>query len=148
MIVSKPKGNTIFALAVFLILIFGSFFALLSGLLSGGTYFFFKLILAPVVLAVGLVVLSKFLASFKIVKLGNGQIEVFYPISKMRSKIFVKDILGWHEEAINTKNGEFREVRILYAKKKILKLSNKENTKYDAVVKYLKKKVKVGKYGK
>ena len=38
--------------------------------------------------------------------------------------------------------GEFREVKILYTKKKILKLSNRENTEYDAVVKYLKKKAK------
>ncbi len=142
MIISKPKRNTISALVVFLILIFGSFFVLLNSLLSNEAYFLFKLILAPIVLVIGLVILSKLLAALKVVKLGNNQIEVFYPVSRMRLKINVKDVLGWHEEAINTKNGEFREVKILYTKKKILKLSNKENTDYEEVVKYLKKKVK------
>lgn len=142
MIVSKPRPNTLTALSVFLILIFGSFFVLLNSVLTNEAYFIAKLILAPIVLVIGLIVMGKLLAAVKIVKLGNNQIDVFYPISRMRININVKDILGWREEAIKTKNGEFREVKILYTKKKILKLSNKENTEYDAVVKYLKKKVK------
>lgn len=145
MIVSKPRVSTLTSLTVFLILIFGSFFYVLHSLLTNEAYFIAKLILAPILLAIGLVVLSKVLAAIKVVKAGNNSIQVFYPISRMRIDISVKDILGWHEEVINTKNGEFREVKILYTKKKILKLSNKENTEYEAVVKYLKKKVKIKK---
>lgn len=145
MIVSKPKANTITALTIFLILIFISFFMLLSSLLSSESYFIVKLILAPIVLAIGLIVLGKLLGAIKVVKLGKGALHIFYPVSRMRTTIDVKDILGWREEVIKTKNGEFREVKILYGQKKILKLSNKENTEYEAVVNYLKKKVKVKK---
>ena len=143
MIVSKPITKTLTALSIFLILIFGSFFLLLSSLLSGESYFIFKLILAPLTLVIGLLVLGKLLAAIKIVKIGDNRIIVFYPITRMKVDIKVPDILGWREEVIKTKNGEFREVKILYTKKKILKLSNRENTEYDAVMKYLKKKVKV-----
>lgn len=142
MIVSRPRINTLTALSVFLVLIFASFFYLLHSLLTNEAYFFMKLILAPVVLAIGLVVLSKVLAAIKVVKAGNNLIEVFYPVSRMRITIKVADILGWHEEVVSTKNGEYREVKILYTKKKILKLSNRESTEYQAIVQYLRKKVK------
>jgi len=143
MIVSKPKTNTLTALSVFLILIFGSFFILLNSLLKNEAYFIFKLILAPIVLVIGLIVLGKLLGAIKVVKFGNNLIEAFYPITRMRVKISTKDILGWHEEVIKTKNGEYRELKILYSKKKILKISNRENSEYDAAVKYMKKKVKL-----
>jgi hypothetical protein len=145
MIVSRPKANTLTALSVFLILTFGSFFLLLNSLLSQESFFIFKLILTPIILVIGLIVLSKLLAAIKIVKLGDNKIEVFYPVTHLRQILMVQDILGWREEVIKTKNGEFREVKILSSQKKILKLSNRENTEYDAVVKYLRKKVKVKK---
>lgn len=142
MIVSRPKTNTLTALTVFVLLIFTSFFLLLHSLLTNEAYFIVKLILSPIILVIGLLVLGKLLAAIKIVKLGDNKLQVFYPVSRLRISVNVRDILGWREEVIKTKNGEFREVKILYTKKKILKLSNRENSEYDAVVKYLKKKVK------
>ncbi|MEP4531920.1 MAG: hypothetical protein ABJ004_02460 [Cyclobacteriaceae bacterium] len=145
MIVSKPKSNTTVALGVFLVLIFVVFFFLLNSLISVPDYFIFKLVLTPIVLVIGLIVLSKFLGSLKVVTLGKDKITVLYLITRMRISIDVSQVLGWREEVVKTKNGDFREVKILYTKKKILKLSNKENTEYDKVIQYLKKKVKVGK---
>ncbi len=142
MIVSKPKTQTLTALTIFLVLIFAAFFMLLNSLLTEPSYFIVKLILTPVVLVIGLLVLGKLLGAIKVVRVGDNKIEVFYPISRIRTNIQVPNLLGWKEEVVKTKNGEYREVKILYTKKKILKLSNRENTEYDAVVKYLKKKVK------
>ncbi len=145
MIISKPKVNTLTALSVFLVLTFGSFFMLLNSLLTNESFFILKIILTPLVLVIGLIVLSKLLAAIKVVKVGDGKIQVLYPITRMRVMIQVSEVLGWREEVVDTKNGDFRELKILYTKKKILKLSNKENTEYDAIVKYLRKKVKVKK---
>lgn len=143
MIVSKPKTQTLTALSIFLLLIFGSFFVILNSLLKDESYFIVKLILAPIVLVIGLLVMGKLLGAIKVVKVGDNKIDVFYPITRMHVAIKVPEILGWKEEVIKTKNGEFREVKVLYTTKKILKLSNRENTEYEAVVRYLKKKVKV-----
>lgn len=143
MIVSKPKFGTSFSLGIFLLVILVVFFFLFDGLLRNSDYFWVKLILAPVLLAIGLVVFGKFLAGMKQVTLGDGKIEVLYLVSRQKIRLHVKDVLGWREEAVKTKNGDFREVKILYGKNKILKLSNKESTDYDKVVKYLKQKVKV-----
>lgn len=146
MIVSKPKVNTITALSLFVLLTFGSFFLLLHSLLSNGeSLFWVKMVLTPVVLAIGLLVMGKLLAALKVVRLGKNRIDIFYPLTRMKVSLEVQDILGWREEAIKTKNGEFREVKVLYGKKKILTLSNKENTEYDKVVGYLRQKVKVEK---
>ena len=142
MIVSKPKTQTLTALTIFLVLIFAAFFMLLNSLLTEPSYFIVKLILTPVVLVIGLLVLGKLLGAIKVVRVGDNKIEVFYPISRMRTNIQVPNLLGWKEEVVKTKNGEYREVKILYTKKKILKLSNRENTEYEAIVKYLKKKVR------
>lgn len=142
MIVSKPKTQTLTALTIFLVLIFAAFFMLLNSLLTEPSYFIVKSILTPVVLVIGLLVLGKLLGAIKVVRVGDNKIEVFYPISRMRTNIQVPNLLGWKEEVVKTKNGEYREVKILYTKKKILKLSNRENTEYEAIVKYLKKKVR------
>ncbi|MFT7233731.1 MAG: hypothetical protein ACI8TA_002957 [Cyclobacteriaceae bacterium] len=133
------------ALGVFLVLIFLTFFFLFNSLLTSPDYFILKLILTPVVLVIGLLVFGKFLNSLKVVSLGKDKMEVLFLISRMRVSIPVNEILGWREEVVKTKNSEFREVKILYGKKKILKLSNKENTEYDKVVNYLKQKVKIKK---
>lgn len=133
------------ALGLFLVLIFITFFLLLNSLLRVPDYFILKLILSPIVLVIGLLVLGKFLNSLKVVSLGKEKMEVLFLITRMRLKISVNEILGWREEVVKTRNSEFREVKILYGKKKILKLSNKENTEYDKVIQYLRQKVKIRK---
>lgn len=145
MIVSKPKSNTSVALGIFLILIFVVFFFLLNSLVSSPDYFFLKLIFTPVVLIIALIVMSKLLGSLKAVFLGKDKIEVLFLITRKRILIPVKEVLGWKEEVVEMKNGDYREVQILYTSRKILKLSNKENTEYDRIIKFLKQKVKIKK---
>jgi len=142
MIVSKPRYQTIFALTIFLVLIFGSFFLLLNSLLASESFFILKLILTPITLVIALLVLSKLLAAIKTVKAGNNQLQIFYPISRARITLPLTDILGWREDVVKTKQGEFRETKILFGKKKVIKLSNKENTEYEKLVQYLNQKAK------
>ncbi|GAA5034536.1 hypothetical protein GCM10011506_29570 [Marivirga lumbricoides] len=143
MIISKPRYQTLFALGVFLILVFGSFFLLLNSLLSSPeSFFILKIILAPLTLVIALLVLSKFIAAIKVVKIGNNKINITYLISRSKAEIAIADIKGWTEEIVKTKQGDYKEIKILFGQKKILKLSNKENTEYERVVKYLNAKAK------
>lgn len=145
MIISKPKFGTSFSLGLVVVLIFLVFFFLLDSLLRNPSYFWFKLVLAPIVLAIGLVIFGKFLNGMKQLSLGDGKIVVLYLVTRQKITLPVKEVLGWREEVVKTKSGDFREVKILYDKKKIIKLSNKESTEYEKVVKYLRDKVKVKK---
>jgi len=142
MIVSKPRLNTIFALSIFLVLVFGSFFLLLDSLLSNESYFIVKLILTPITLVIALLVLGKLLGAIKIVKAGNNKLDIFFPISRSRIDLPLEQIKGWREDVVKTKQGEFRETKIVYGKKKVIKLSNKENTEYEKLLKYLNQKAK------
>ena len=142
MIISKPRYQTIFALSVFLVLIFGSFFLLLNSLLTNQAYFIIKLILTPLTLVIALLVLGKLLSAIKIIKAGNNKLNIFYPISRSRIELPLDKIKGWREDVVKTKQGEFRETKILYGRKKVIKLSNKENTAYEHLVKYLSQKAK------
>lgn len=147
MIVSKPKFNTVFALSLFLVLVFGSFFLLLDSLLKSESFFIIKLILTPITLVIALLVLGKLLAAIKIVKAGNNKLNIFFPISRSRVELPLNEIRGWREDIVKTKQGEFRETKILYGKKKVIKLSNKENSDYEKLVKYLDQKAKKQKAG-
>lgn len=147
MIVSKPRVNTVFALSIFLVLVFGSFFLLLDSLLTSESFFIPKLILTPITLVIALLVLGKLLAAIKIVKAGNNRLNIFYPISRSQIDLPLNEIRGWREDVVKTKQGEFKETKILYGKKKVIKLSNKENTEYDNLVKYLNQKAKKQKAG-
>lgn len=143
MIVSKPRYQTLFALGIFLILVFGSFFLLLNSLLKAPEQFFIlKIITTPLVLVIGLLVLTKFITAIKVIKVGNNKISIKYLISRSVISLNLSDIKAWHEEIVKTKQGDFKETKILYGHKKIIKLSNKENTEYDGIVKYLNAKAK------
>ncbi len=146
MIVSKPRYQTLFALGVFLVLVFGSFFLLLNSLLKAPEQFFIlKIITTPLVLVIGLLVLTKFITAIKVIKVGNNKISIKFLISRSVISLSIADIKAWHEEIVKTKQGDYRETKILYGHKKIIKLSNKENTEYDSIVKYLNTKAKKAK---
>jgi len=142
MLISTPKRQTLFALGIFIVLVFCSFFFLFHSLLTSESYFVWKLILAPIILVIGLLVLGKFIESNKTVKFDKNKIDVLYHISRKKLRIQVKEILGWRQEVVETKNGDFREVKILFGKKKILKLSNRENNNYEKSISWLKTKIK------
>lgn len=142
MIVSKPRRNTVLALALFLLLVLVSFFFLLDSLLRSPDYFVIKLILTPALLVIAVLVFSKMSRSFKTVKIGKEKIEVESPFGGKKTTFSLNDILGWKEEVVKMRNGDFKEVSILYGGKKVLKRSNKENTEYDRIVKYLLQKAK------
>lgn len=143
MIISKPRYQTLFALSIFLILVFGSFFLLLNSLLKAPEQFFIlKIITTPLVLVIGLLVLTKFITAIKVIKVGNNKIFIKFLISRSTINLSLSDVKAWHEEIVKTKQGDFKETKILYGHKNIIKLSNKENTEYDSIVKYLNVKAK------
>lgn len=142
MIKSKPKYQTVFALSIFQILLFGSFFLLLHSLLNNPSFFIIKLILTPIVLVIALLILNKLISGVKIIEAGNNMLKIHHLISRKKYSLSLEQIKGWKEEIVKTKNGDFRETKILFNSKSVLKLSNKENTEYDRLLKYLSQKAK------
>ncbi len=142
MIHSRPKFGSIISIGVFLIGTLAVAIWLLAELMQNpASYFLVKLILAPTLLVIGIVVAAKTYFSALILSLGNNTLTYRYLIGSQR-KYKITEIVSWHEEVVKRKSSEYRRLSILLIKDKKLLLSNHENTNYQDVVNYLKKKVK------
>ena len=145
MIKSQPKSSIMISIGVFFIgiLIVDSwlFYALIQ---YPESYLWLKLILTPLLLVIAIAIARKGYTSALSLTIGNQQLTYRYFLGPKKSyKISV--IKSWHEEVVKRKKTDYKRVSILLASGKLLHLSNQENSHYQQVVNYLKKKVKLPK---
>lgn len=138
MIVSKPKSQAIFAIGVFVIICFA-----LGGynfrLVVGGSTSIFNWLMAIVFLLIAHILMFRQLFNYKIISLGNEKVQVWFPLRFRTIRGNLKDMEHWEETIIQTKTGIYKQLEIKFPERTI-KLSIQENTKYQEVVNYLKKK--------
>ena len=91
-------------------------------------------VLAPI----GMVVFYKIFVRYKILKLGNNQIQIDYPMLR-QSKIYpLEQIDHWLENTVKTgKNSEYKELQVQFADGKKISVGHKEHTEYSRMVQYL-----------
>jgi len=142
MIHSKPKSNTLFAVGIFLLIVFAvDIWFLLTLINNPENYFFWKLLLIPTLLVIALIVGSKTYFASAQISLGKDRLTYRYPLQT--GKTFkISAISSWKEEIIKRKSSTFKHLTIKMKHGTRLRISNHENTEYDKVVMYLKKKVK------
>lgn len=142
MIHSRPKSTSLVAVGVFLLIVLATDGWLLAGLIRNpSSYFVWKLVLVPTLFVIGITVAVKSYFSASHLSLGKDKLTYHYPFSSPKTHP-VSEISSWHEDVIKRKNSTYRRVSILLVDGKKLTLSNHENSNYDKVVGYLKKKVK------
>lgn len=139
MIISKPRGNTLFALGMFLLICFG-----LLGYTSYNyfTYehrYWYQYVIFLIITPIALVVLWKTIQSYKIIRLGKGKLSVTYPFFFKEQVFYMKDLEYWEEEIIKTQGTAFKELRLNFKSGKI-GLSSQENGGYNKIHAYVKKK--------
>ena len=140
MIVSKPKRGTIFSLGIVTIVVIGGLFYAVNkfqGLESPETW---RYIIIAVLLVTASLLLHKLLFNYKVLKIGENKLHVYYPFRFFKTVQELKDLGAWQETIINTNKTEFRQLKIVFLTKGYVKISNQENSEYDKVIKYLKKK--------
>ena len=108
------------------------------------SYFWMKLILAPTLLVIGIVVAIKGLFSAVSVTLGSNRLSYRYPLGAEKQHK-ISDVMDWNEEMVKNKSSIYKQLTIQLSNGKKIKLSNQENSDYEKVIGYLKKKVKVKK---
>ena len=118
MIVSKPKSQALFAIAVFVLICFG-----LGGynfkLIVEGSTWFFNWIMAIVFLLIAHVLMFRQLFNYKIVSLGNEKIQVWYPLRFKTIRGDLRDIEYWEETVIQTKTGLFNQLEVKFPRRTI-----------------------------
>lgn len=142
---SKPKTSSLVSVSFFVIVTWTVAGWLIIELIQNpSTYFLIKLVLAPILLVIGIIIAMKSLTSSLTLTFGDNKISYQHLLgSEKRYKL--SDIQVWKEDVVKRKNSDYRRLSILLNNGKKLQLSNHENTNYDQVIQYLKKKVRTKK---
>ena len=138
MIVARPKTATVSSFILFAAI---TLFILALNVRILVTYpappWYTYLIVAALVPILGLVIHRIFLR-YKVIRLGNNQIEVWYPVLRKRHRQPLGTIVAWRELRVKTgKASTYRELEILLEPKKKISLAYQEYTEFDRMVKYL-----------
>lgn len=139
MIISRPKRNTIFALAVStMICSFGSLYFMRQVLAEPqGTW---KFIVLGILLLCTSILIYKLLFNYKVIKISHDQVHVYYPFRFFKSVQGIDQLGAWQETVVETNKTEFKQLKLVFLNKGYVKISNQENSDYDKVHKYIKKK--------
>ncbi len=139
MIVSKPKGNTLFALGIFLLLCLALLGYTLYNFINYESRYWYQYVIFVVVTPVALAVIIKTINSYKIIRLGKGKLSVNYPLLLKKRVMQLQDLISCSEEVIKTQGADFKQLTINF-EREIVKLSNQENSEYPKIYSYLKRK--------
>ena len=94
-------------------------------------------LLAPI----GGFVLYKIFIRYTIIRMGNNQVEIEYPVLNRIEKYPIKSIVAWRENIIKTgKNSAYKQLEILFDNKKRFGIGHREQTEYPGLVQYLQRK--------
>ena len=139
MIVSRPKRNTIFALLLSTFITGGGSFYFMTDILSEQAALWQYIILGILLLCTS-ILLYKLLFNYKVLKISHDMVHVYYPFRFFRSSQSIKELGAWQETIIQTKSGIFKELKLVFHTKGYVKITNQENSDYDKVYQYIKKK--------
>ncbi len=110
MIHSKPKPNTLFAVGIFLLLVFAvDIWFLLTLINNPENYFIWKLLLIPTLLVIALIVGSKTYFSSVKIFLGKDRLTYRYPLQSGKT-VKIPEITSWKEEIIKRKTSTFNRL--------------------------------------
>lgn len=140
-IVSKPRSQTLISFILFLLLTFLVFGLNVTAILRG-TYAWYNLAIAGILLPLGLFVLYRIFIRYKIIRAGDNRVEVVYPVLRKTHPYSIKQITSWRESVVKTgKNSVFKELEINFDNHFRVAIGQKEHTEYDKLVQYLQRKV-------
>jgi hypothetical protein len=142
LIVSRPQNGTItsfiFFMLITVIVVVMNAIVIFNNQIGAWYNYAVVIVLVPI----GLFVFYKVFLRYKILKLGNNQIQIHYPMLR-QSKIYSLDqIEQWAENKVKTgKNSEYKELQVRFVDRKKISIGHKEHTEYSRMVQYLTQKV-------
>lgn len=139
MIISKPKTGTLFAVSVFLILAYGASAYMLYEVVQDQSFATYQIFLLPLTLGIALGVTIKMIIDHKTIIVQKDRVDVKFllPIHK---RYYLKNLDFWQETKIKTFSSTFKELTLRFDNRKAVKLSSQENSNYERIQRYLKKK--------
>ena len=85
--------------------------------------------------------LYKIFLSYKIIRVGNNQIDIRYPVFRRTRKYTLDQIGYWKETVIKNTMGTYKEIEVRFTDHHTLNMGHKEYTEYSKIAAYLSQKV-------
>ena len=142
-LISKPEGKTLFALAMFSILVSACFVGVLFLTLQAEIrtiwHYLGLVTLGP--LGVGMAL--KIILGYQVWLYHKDSLEVRHPFRRKKVVLGWRNLKSWKETVIKTgQQGEFKELSVLFDGYRPVKINNRENGNYERFVGILDKKFK------
>jgi hypothetical protein len=141
LIVSKPQTGTIISFVFFLLITIAVSTMNWLVIVNDRGAAWYNYAVVAVLAPLGIAVFYKIFVRYKILRLGNNQIQIDYPMMG-RKKIYKLDQIDqWIENKVKTgKNSEYKELEVRFADGKKIAVGHKEHTEYSRMVQYLAQK--------
>lgn len=140
MIIAKPKTNTILSFTFFLILTLVVVAMNSVAILKSPAWYNYVVLILLV--PIGIFVFYKIFIRYKVVKLGNNQLEIVFPVLRSSRKYALNQIKYWVEKQVKTgKNSVYKELEMKLNDGFQINIGHKEFTEYLKVISYLIQKI-------
>jgi hypothetical protein len=111
-------------------------------IISTPTPAWYNYAVAIVLVPIGGVVLYRIFLRYKIIRVGNNQVEILFPVMRKAQKYPLQEIESWKESIVKTgKNSVYKELEIRFTDKHKVSIGLNEYTEYNRVIQYLNQKV-------
>ena len=142
MIVSKPLTSTITSFVFFLIITIVVLGMNVWVLTKDPHPAWYNYAIIALLAPIGLFVFYKIFVRYKIIRLGNNQIEVSFPVLRDSKKYSLAQVSHWTEKQVSTgKKSVYKELEIKFEDGRKVTLGHKEFSEYPRMIQYLIQKV-------
>lgn len=141
MITSKPQTSTITSFVFFLLITVIVVIMNSVAIFRDREASWYNYAVVVVLIPIGILVFYKIFVRYKVLKFGNNQIQIDYPMLR-QSKVYpLEQIDQWIENKVKTgKNSEYKELQVQFNDGKKISVGHKEHTEYTRMVQYLSQK--------
>lgn len=141
MIISKPQTSTVTSFVFFLLITVVVVAMNAIAIFRDQHAAWYNYAVVAVLVPMGILVFYKIFLRYKILKLGNNQIQIDYPMLRQSKAYPLEQIDQWMENKVKTgKNSEYRELQVRFMDGKKISVGHKEHTEYARMVQYLDQK--------
>jgi hypothetical protein len=138
LITSKPQASTITSFVFFLLITVVVVVMNSIAIFRDPTAAWYNYAVIVVLVPIGIVVFYKIFVRYKILKFGNNQIHIHYPMLRQAKVYPLEEIDQWTENKVKTgKNSEYKELQVRFTDGKKINVGHKEYTEYTQMVQYL-----------
>ncbi len=141
MIVSRPQTGTITSFVLFLLITIIVVAMNVLVILQTNHAAWYNYAVVVILTPIGLFVFYKIFISYKVLSLGNNQIQIDLPVLRQSKKYPIEQIQQWTEMTVKTgKKSEYKELKIAFNDGRKINIGLREYTEYARIVQYLAQK--------